>query len=238
MESKDGDFSAIAWPGFVDILSTVIMMFLFFIMIVSIVMYVMSMQFKKDVAQQSQQKIVEQVNQELSKYAEMLESGEITLDQMKNQFEAQQEIQELSKDNVKLVKENTELSDAIEQIKADLAGNLTQTFSENQDGLVIFFERNDISLSPETTDQIKKYLETRIKGKDAGKFYVTLMAGDNPNAPTISVSRELGLARTLNIRNIALNLNIPHNNISVKYTEPKEIDKSNNWVVIKVVEEP
>ena len=235
MESKDGDFSAIAWPGFVDILSTVIMMFLFFIMIVSIVMYVMSMEFKKTVEKEGEQKVATQVTEELSKYADMLSSGEITIEELKNQIDARKEIKQLSRENVKLVKENTELTDAIEQIKADLASGLVQTVSEAQDGFVIFFERNDISLSPETSDAVKKYVTKRIEGKDPAKVQVILMAGDNPHAPTISVSRELGLARTLNIRNTILGLAIPAQNIAVKYTTPESIEKSYNWVRIKVV---
>lgn len=212
------------------------MMFLFFIMIVSIVMYVMSMEFKKNLAKESEQKVAAQVSQQLTKYADMLSTGELTIEELQDHLEAQKEIKELSTQNTRLVKENVELTDAIEQIKADLASGLTQTTTENTEGLVIFFERNDISLSPETSELVKSYIEKNIKGKNPEKIQVVLMAGDNPNAPTISVSRELGLARTLNIRNAAINLSIPAGNISVKFIQPKSIDGSYNWVTIKVVE--
>ncbi|MFA7276746.1 MAG: hypothetical protein WC043_08090 [Pseudobdellovibrionaceae bacterium] len=239
-EMKDDDFSAVAWPGFVDILSTVIMMFLFFIMIVSIVMYVMSMEYKKEVETTTASKMQDQMEEELKKIMEKINAGEITLEQIKNASKNQQQNETLTVENIELKNELKNADSVIDQIKADMASGLNQETQITEDGyFVILFEKNDISISPDTEKTLQAYAENiaRTAGVPLRELGVEIVSGDNPNSPTISVARELGLARALNIRNVFIKGTTDPEKISILYAPAKSIQDSYNWIKVRVSKE-
>jgi len=238
MEANDDDFSAIAWPGFVDILSTVIMMFLFFVMIVSIVMYSMSMDFKKTVQAESEKEVKERVSEEVQRYAEKFKESNLTPDSIKTLYEYEQEVEKLTEENAELQKKIEELKTApttgiVAQAGAGMAAAGTeQTTEASKDSFTILFDDNAISLSESTIDAVKAFAKAAIGSNK--KLRVTIMAGDNPNAATVSIAREMGLARALNVRNVFLLAEVPSANISVKYIDAEKFKDSYNWIRIKV----
>ena len=240
-DRRDDDAGAIAWPGFVDILSAVIMMFVFFVMITSIVMYVLSVEYKKSLSKQNEERVSKMVTEQLSGYVEKIQSGEVSIEDVKNTMKFKEKVQTLQNENQQLTKDKRELthdmeilSGAIEQIKADFAENLKQSTTLSDGFFVILFEHNDISVSKETTSAIQAYVENRIKQAGTKDVRVSILAPDNPNAPTISVSRELSLARALNIRNVVMDKGVTPADISVRYIDAQAIDESFNWVKIGV----
>lgn len=66
-DRRDDDAGAIAWPGFVDILSSVLMMFLFFILITTFVMYSLNAQSRKKMEAETQKRIDVAVSTEMKR---------------------------------------------------------------------------------------------------------------------------------------------------------------------------
>ncbi len=241
MDRRDEDSGAIAWPGFVDILSAVIIMFIFFVMITSIIMFFLSLEFKKNISKKNDERVQELVSKEMSDLIKELNAGKITIEQIKNNMDKEEQVQTLEAENNKLTREKLELAHeienltgAIDQIKADFSDSEDQNIELIDNYMTILFKYNDISLSEETTDAIIKYIETSILNKKIKKYSIKILACDNPNAPTISVSRELSLARILNIRNVFINRGIDTDAFSVKFVKPQDINGSYNWIKIGV----
>lgn len=93
MESSDGeDLNEVAMPGFVDILSSVITVFMFFMLITSAVMFFLSMQIKKNAieevkkaqedARKKESETRSQTTEVIQKLISQLQKGEITVEQM------------------------------------------------------------------------------------------------------------------------------------------------------------
>lgn len=238
-DRRDDDAGAIAWPGFVDILSAVIIMFVFFVMITAIVMYVLSIEFKKKLESENQQKVSEMVDSQFKAQMQEVLSGDVSIDELKEKFEYEVKINELDQQRQKLEKENTDLSyeveelhDVIDQIKADMSQSNDQSTTVKNENLVIMYSKNDITLSEDTEKLIETNVKEFMDKNKVKKVKVRLQSSDNPNAPTISVSREISLARSLNARNVFLKNGVEASDIDIEYIKPEQIDESYNWIKI------
>jgi len=241
MDRRDEDSGAIAWPGFVDILSAVIIIFIFFVMITSIIMFFLSIEFKKNLKKQNDEQVEKMVSKEMAHIIEQFNAGEITIEQIKDNVKQQEHVETLENENEKLTRDKLELaheienlSGAIDQIKADFANAEDQDIELVDNYLTILFKYNDISLSDETTEALNKYIETRIINKNIKKYSIKIVASDNPNSPTISTARQISLSRILNIRNVFLNHGVSTKSFSVKFIQPQDINGSYNWIKIGV----
>ncbi len=242
MDRRDDDTGEVAWPGFVDILSAVIIMFVFFVMITAIVMYALSVEHKESLSQQSEQKLQKMLTEEVAELVKKIEDGEVTIEEIKTSQEQGQRVQELEKDNKDLSKDKMELeyeleklTSSIQQIQSDFAGGDGENTVIEKDGFFfIIFERKDITVSEDTVAFIEKKLAAKKKAFGGKKFKIRLVATDNPDAPTITVSRELALARALNVRNVFIEKDIDPSLVSFKYSKPEEVEKSYNWVKVGI----
>jgi len=241
MDRRDEDSGAVAWPGFVDILSAVIIIFIFFVMITSIIMFFLSLEFKKNLKKQNDEQVEKMVSKEMAHIIEQFNAGEITIEQIKDNVHQREHVETLENENEKLTRDKLELaheienlSGAIDQIKADFANAEDQDIQISGDYFTILFKYNDISLSETTSDAVQEYIKSSAKSLKNKDFLISILACDNPTAPTISVSRELALARILNIRNVLLNNDIDSEAISVKFIQPQDINGSYNWIKIGV----
>ena len=228
MDRREEDAGAIAWPGFVDILSAVIIMFVFFVMILAIIMFVMTIKHKESVEVQKRQEI-EEIKQQLSGGQDSPIESDIPTKTTN--------VQEVTKQNEELNQQVETLNTEIEQLKADLAKAKDQQtlVNEEERTMVVLYKRNEISLAPETEELIKNFLQNNME-RQPQNYRLLLETGDPPNASSLSMMRELSLARTLNIRNVALSESLEPSQVSVTYTPPEEIDGSYQWVRIKIVE--
>lgn len=238
-DRRDDDTGSIAWPGFVDILSAVIIMFVFFVMIMAIVMYVLSVEFKKQIKAENDQVVMEMVDSQFKEQMKNVLTGEVSIQELKEKFEYEIKIDELAEQRQKLKKENTsltyevdELYDVIDQIKADMSKADEQNTTRKNDNLVIMYTKNDITISEQTQKLIEAHLKEFMKKHNTKNVRVRLQSSDNPNAPTISVSRELSLARSLNARNVFLKNAIGSENVSIEYVKAEKIEDSYNWIKI------
>ncbi len=225
MSSRDDDIAEIAWPGFVDILSAVIMMFVFFVMILSIVMFVLSINHQQMIERDNVQKIREGIENIKS---QILAKNQLTPEEFEIQIQKINELQELSQENNKLNKK-------IAQLKADLAKSNEQNVIVAQDSssLTVVYKKNDVTLTEITESMIADFLGNMDK-ETRQKVRIVIEAGDNPETKSLSVSREIALARTLNVRNVILEGGIAAPRVSVAYKDPEKIEDSYHWVRIKI----
>lgn len=242
-DRRDDDAGSIAWPGFVDILSSVLMMFLFFIMITSFVMFAMNSKLRKKMQEESKRHIEEAVSGELREKLEELLAGDVTVEELRKMIDNPEEfqntsneaIEKLEEKNVVLNNEVTELKKVLEQVKKPTTEGTDQTSKVGEDNsLLIIYANNDVSLSEQTTKVIEAYIQSvgdKLKGR---KFNVRIVTSDNPNAASISLSREISLARSLNVRNVLLKQNIVSSSIEVSYSKPQVIDDTHNWLKVMV----
>ncbi len=237
MDRREDDMASLSWPGFVDILSAVIMMFVFFIMVIAVVLSISSVIHKQQVEQESQQKIT----QEIAEYIEKVKSGKVNIESnetLKKQEETieqkKKEIEVLNEQKGKIESEINELENTIKQVRARYAETENQNIVRNDDQaeLIIFFDQNAISISEETTQEISSFIKDHLP--DGSGRRVSITAGDNPGAATLSNSREFSLARMLNVRNNVLQAGVLPEKIEAFYHEPHKRQNSYNWITITI----
>jgi len=233
-DRREDDIGAVAWPGFVDILSAVIIMFVFFVMITAIVMFVMSVQNQEAMESENEKKVQEEISNLKEK---ILIESQANPQEFSLQVQKVTEIQNLSEENEKLNEQVQDLSATVEQLKADLAETKDQDalLGSDEKSLIILYKNNEISLSPAVENTIREFVNSQTS--ETGKLpQITLETGDAPNASAVSVVRELSLARTLNIRNVMLSEDIDPGKVKVVYTEAEKVEDSYHWVRIKIEE--
>lgn len=241
-DRRDDDAGAIAWPGFVDILSSVMIMFLFFMLITSLVMFGMNIEYRKKMRKETEAKFSELVSEELKEKLKELLSGDETVETLLKKLDNEQTLEKMSeksdaleKENTTLNQEVTELQKIVEQVKKDVSEGTEQNTKVGDDNsLVIIYSKNDVSLSEQTTKVIEAYIDNLSKKFEGRAFDVRIVSSDNPNAASISLSREISLARALNVRNVLLKQAINSKHIEVSYSKPTSIDGTYNWLKVVV----
>ena len=228
MERRDdNDMSAIAMPGFIDILSTVIIMFVFFVTVIAVMLYIHTIKFKAEVVAQSKQ----EVSEEVKAYLDKIQQGEIEPDDM-------QEIVDLSTKKAEMEQEVNDLSQDIKQIKSQYAQSGSDQRTESypaQRVFVVYFDKNAITLSDGADAKLKDFLAEI--GVTAGEARYKLSTRGGPSAPTGNAAREIGLARMLNVRNGLLKQGAEAQAVGVSYEEDSVPDGGYNWVKVTVTGE-
>ncbi len=241
-DRRDDDAGAIAWPGFVDILSSVLMMFLFFILITTFVMYSLNAQSRKKMEAETQKRIDVAVSAEMKKKIEELLAGKITPEELKASLEEDIHVepqkdadQALEQQNTALNMEVEELKKVLEQVRGEMTSGTDQRTEIKEDNsLVILYNKNDVNLSDQTIAVIEAYLDQVLQKAGGRPVAFRLITSDNPHAQTLSVSREISLARSLNVRNVLIREKVAPNQVEVEYSKPQEIDSGYNWLKISV----
>jgi len=244
----DDDMSGNAWPGFVDILSATVIMFVFFVMITAILMSVMSMDYREKVKSASQAEITEEMQQ----FVDRIISGELSVEEVQQSLGNRAKIDALVRDKETLEKkirdeaaaknliqkELIEKNAQIEQRASDLIYTDKQGYQETEDGRSVYitYDRNGATLTEDTITSLKAFLRKHQKRVGQDSMQISVLAAENPNAPTITVTRKVALSRALTIRNVFLANGVTSNNISIKYAKPKEIDNTYDWVQVRVGE--
>lgn len=210
MADEEADLMAIAWPGFVDILSSVLIMFVFFTMIVAVALYFHTIIFKSKIIQEAR----ESQNENVTKQVEMIV-------QQKKGLE----------DKVAAMNEK------INQLYANLAKSVTQktTVNETDDEMIVFFSDKAITVTPETKTEVEEFIAKHIQASGNKGVKVVMQGVKNPDAPTESVARTVAFARLFNVRNVLLQKEQPAGSISVNLVPAEEVEGSYHWVRIKII---
>jgi hypothetical protein len=201
-ESDDPE-STIPWPGFVDILSTVIIVFVFFMMMTSVIIFVLS----------------EQAKQQAVSEAEKRAKSASEIDQKADKVSPDQAV--LSPDISNLLHEKEALQKEVErltQLKTVLSESEVQKATRDGDVLSITFGDFGASITPDTTEVIKQQLP--YSGHVQIISYI-------PKGSDFASIREIALNRALNIRNTLLQGGIPNDHIALKILSQQNDDMKN-----------
>lgn len=219
MSGSDDDMGSIAWPGFVDILSSVIMMFVFFVMIVSSALYFHIIIFKSRILSEISQSTSAQSNvQELAKTNRSLMKK---IEEMTKDMKVLEQIQEESE--IQLYKQDAQFAESLEQrIQEDA----------EQNTLTVFFGKDSISVTKESKEIITRYIEQYADRIKNGSVTVRILSNKNKETLNEVVARKLAVARMLNTRNIFLAAEMPSEEIIGNVTSQDQIENSYDWLKI------
>ena len=215
MSSGEEDLGAMAWPGFVDILSSVIIMFVFFVMVVASALYFHIIIFKSKIMSQIEGQI-ESVGLSTSEEALQEEIKELKL-----KLKTMEQVQE---DNeIKLYQQNTKFAES-----------KNQTFIEDvqERSFVIFFGKDSVSVTEENYAKLGALIKKYAGEIGASDAEVDIVAATNPGAVNDVVAKEIALARMLNVRNLFLEGDIPLDQLKPSISEEEKIEDTYNWVKV------
>jgi hypothetical protein len=231
--SEDGDLGDVAMPGFIDILSSVITVFMFFMLITSAIMFFLSLQMKKNLEQESHKEAKTEASRDVQDLIKKLKSGEVSVDQLASDTPAtpdsQAQPQAQNQPQPSNAVQQTPLSfgkSEIQEIKSDTAYN----------EMVIIYTDRGITVSDDTRKKVMEFINSLEKKSNGKPLSIAIDVPDNPTAPTLSVSREIALGRTLNLRNVFLSDKKTNHNISIHTVAALAYNNSYDWIKIHVDE--
>ena len=270
--SGDGDLNAVAMPGFIDILSSVITVFMFFMLITSAVMFFLSMKIKKEAqeevrnarkaSQAEGEAAKNRMYQEIQGIIDRFRRGEITVDDMSELIESATSKRSDSPDALnghahangdpdgKMKPSGTAKTTSQSSVSAEsLANHLDEQalakFNKSEDGqqfrvdektgdMVIIYGVNSISVTEQTANAVRDYIQ-KLREKNGGDpTKIVIQTTDNPLAPSASLSREMQLGRSLNLRNVLLDKKVSPDKISIYNTPAERVGGGYDWVKIHV----
>ena len=211
------DVSGITWPGFVDIMSSVIMMFIFFVLITAVALYFHTITYKSKLLAQIQQLTEMKVENKSSE-------------------QDKKTIAEITEQNKILEAKVSEYEDKLKKTDAKFAESKDQKVDINleKSEITIFFGADSISLTEESSKKISEFIGDYLTKNDPAKIKVNIQGNKMPDAPTETVAREVAVARMMNARNMFIKLPIAKDNVFVTMANDAAIDGNFNWVKIKL----
>lgn len=243
-ESEEGDLGDVAMPGFVDILSSVLTVFMFFMMLTAAIMFLLSIQLRQNLIEEKKKEVDASVSVEIEELLKKLKSGEINIEDLKQQA---QKNRTLTLENKTLGIQNDQLSEnlsnALQKVArlqdSDAVLGKSADVGVSQAGdqleIVVFYKDTGISVSDETQKKITEFIAAAQKsGRLGSNQVVYLEAPDNPDAPTITLSRQAVLGRALNIRNVLLTTKLGQDNIRIRNLPAEKKEDNFNWIRIKI----
>ncbi len=220
MSDEDEDMGSMAWPGFVDILSSVIIMFVFFVMVVASALYFHIIIFKS--------KILAEIAESTSASSQMQElatTNRALTKKIKEMTEEMKILEEINEDNeIQLFKEDSGFAESKEQ---DIEVNATE------DSITIIFGTDSISVTQDSQDKINEMMDGFISKYSGKNVKVSISSNKNPASINDITARRLAVARMLNVRNSFLETDIPTEQVNANVVEKDAVNNSHNWVTIK-----
>lgn len=222
------DMAANSWPGFVDILSAVVIMFVFFVLITAAVLYFYTIQYKAKVEGNQATIIEETVSSGHAKKVEELE-------QENQELRKQIEEQESSASRGGGANEVETPSDT--QSAQSFGAQVTEQSllsSTEERSLVIFHDPGAITISEDSAAEISLFLENMAAQYGADKLEVVLTSPKIANAATQSRAKRMAVARMLNVRNALLESPVNRESINLTVVESEEIEESDEWTRLQI----
>jgi hypothetical protein len=245
-DDDDGDLGDVAMPGFIDILSSVITVFMFFMLITSAVMFFMSMAMKSHTQEETRKETQNHMSEEAQALVKRVQAGEISMKDMMARLEDMKHdnptapavaTPATTSDPDPVTSPPPEDTQAIAQdARVTFSKSTAQTTATGNDlhDMTIVFTDRGISVTDDTAKSLSAFL-AQLKAANGNKpISVELDVPDNPSAPTLSISREVALGRTLNVRNILLQNKLKAGDISIHTVPPETFKDGYDWVRVHV----
>jgi cell division protein FtsB len=208
MSAHGDDVESIAWPGFVDILSATIMMFMFFVLIIAVALFFHVLNFTGK-----------------------LDSTTAT----ESIAEVKQQVVELEEENEELREKISGLNQKALEIDAQFSETQgDQRFSVSEDGLtfVIFFGAKSITVNENTATEVKNFVDKAIAAH-GGKIRISITSPKS-RSNIDTVARKVAIARILNTRNGLLKTELPRDAISFQVVPPSQVENNSDWSMIQI----
>jgi len=182
---NDTDMAANAWPGFVDILSAVVIMFVFFVLIIAAVLYFYTITYKA--------KIEGRVTSEISRVfveAEILELKEL-----------KRENKEL-RNELKTKETKVSFGGGVTEVETDNETEAAQSFgaqateqkiltSDADRSIVLFHDKGAITVDDESETKIAEFIEQMSQQYGEDKIEITLTSPKSAKAATHVETEEI-----------------------------------------------
>ena len=227
-DAAETDMAANAWPGFVDILSAVVIMFVFFVLIIAAVLYFYTITYKAKV------------------------EGTLTAEISKTFMEAEvREIMELKRENTELRNEIKTKETKISQgggkavVETKNESQAAQTFgvqseeqkvmeSEETQSIVLFHDPGAITVDEDTEAKIAEFIDKMSNKHGYENIEIVLTSPKTENSATQSRAKRLAVARMLNVRNSLLESEVEKTNINLSVVENEQVEESDNWTRVQI----
>lgn len=219
---SDDDPGAMAWPGFVDVLSSVLIMFVFFLMITAVALYFHTVLFKGKIQAQNQKIITEEVTEQTQTNLNQLTQENIEL---KKQIEQMQKVE--------TVEAQRELETKLKMLQQAplMAESKDQKITiEGPDSVLVFYGADSISMTEDSVKQVREFLSKF----PPDTIRVTIQATRDTSNRLESTARRVAVARMLNLRNVVLQYEVPREAIAASVIEGAKIGDNYDWVRMKV----
>ena len=226
--NSDSDMAANAWPGFVDILSAVVIMFVFFVLIIAAVLYFYTITYKA--------KIEGRVTSDITRVfaeAEILELKELKRENKELRNELKSKLTQVSEGGGKSEVETDNETEAAQSFGMQATEQKLLT-SDTDRSIVVFHDPGAITVDVESETQITNFIEQMSNQHGAENLEIVLTSPKTANAATQSREKRLAVARMLNVRNSLLDSDVDRANIAVKVVETEEIEESDSWTRLQI----
>ncbi|MCP5179241.1 MAG: hypothetical protein R3E84_07930 [Pseudomonadales bacterium] len=204
MSSSD-DIEGNSWPGFVDILSATIMMFMFFVLITAVALFfhVITFTSREDPV--------------------TVEELEVTKQQV---VVLEEQNDELRKKVAGLEQKSMEIDASFSESEGD------QNFKISDDGmtLTVFFGANSITVTQDTSDAIVNFVNIALS-RYGGRLRANITS-PKTRSSIETVARKVAVARILNTRNSLLKTELARQSIMFGVKRSEKVDGDYNWAQI------
>ncbi|PZP40647.1 MAG: hypothetical protein DI585_00010 [Pseudomonas fluorescens] len=235
---RSEDAGEVPWPALVDLLTSVLIAFMFFILITTVAMSTMTMKMAEDISEKRQKdkdpSPTEVLPEEATpKPVEAMSMTEVTSSTILpppsgNTVESEDQINERENDRLKA--ENELLKQQLAAMGASFAKSQEIKLLPSKAGaeLTMLFNPNEAGTTPESEAALARYVKQLPAGQN-----VQITASE-PDGVSFSQARERALTRAMVIRNKLLENGVDPRRISFRYSN-EEHEKSRNWVRLEAV---
>ena len=228
--SSDGgsDMAANAWPGFVDILSAVVIMFVFFVLITAAVLYFYTITYKAKVEGQAAQTITEAGQ---GSHTENVEELERENQQLREQIESVE--QRVAQGGGSSEVESANETEAAQSFGAQ-ASEQELIASDDESSVLLFHDPGAITVDDASEARIAELIDSMIKQHGADNLEIVINSPKMANSATQTRAKRLAVARMLNVRNGLLETTVNRENMQLTVVESEQIAESSDWTRIQI----
>ncbi len=206
MSDNTDDLEAHSWPGFVDILSAAIMMFVFFVLVTAVALFfhVITFTSKQDNAVSE----LEKTHQQMA--------------------DLKQENKELKTEIGGLEKKILET----ESTFAESKGDQRLAFSDDGLSVVVFFGTNSITITENTDYELREFTKKVLARYPADKLKMRITSPKTTSGID-TIARKVAVARIFNVRNSFLESAIEKEQTFLNVLPPQAIEDEYDWTKIQ-----
>ncbi|MEM7098435.1 MAG: hypothetical protein AAF541_09285 [Pseudomonadota bacterium] len=203
--SASDDLESHSWPGFVDILSAAIMMFVFFVLVTALALFIQVITFT---------------------------SKEDPISALDVQ---QQQISDLEVENRELRESLAGLQQKIKETDATFSESAEdQKLHISDDGLslVVVFGPTSITLTDDSDKRLREFAANVLSRYNPNRLSLQLSSSKS-TSPIETIARKIAVARMFNVRNAFINSELPKDKLRMDVVEPTKLEGTYEWTKVQ-----